>query len=115
MKTKKNIQYIFIIMLFFSVSLTGITVNASEPMVDENEIYQMPPSRIWWSGIWDTAFGIPPFRYYERVEVGVLYRGYLQFSGEIEGTYAYYEGYLYPEGEPYPIPTKDKPEILGEE
>lgn len=71
----------------------------------------MPPSRIWWTGLWDTAFGIPSFRYYERVEVGVLYRGYLQFSGEIDGIHAYYEGYLYPEGEPYPIPSRDKPEI----
>ena len=45
--------------------LSSNFINAEELPHTYNEEIRIAPSRIWWTGVWDTAFGIPPFRYYE--------------------------------------------------
>ena len=54
---------ILIIISIMTIPLSSNFINAEE-LPHTYEI-RIAPSRIWWTGVWDTAFGIPPFRYYE--------------------------------------------------
>ncbi|MBK0348885.1 hypothetical protein JDW15_09680 [Aerococcaceae bacterium zg-ZJ1578] len=80
-----------------------LTATSNEQLVGSKKL--IPPSRRWWSLVEVQNLG--EVYYYSLGTTEGTYRGYLQLNWHksFGGNYVY-EGYLYPEGKPYPVPAK---------
>lgn len=101
-------KWIFVFSLAFALSLyvngySGKVSANTETTLELNQNVQMQAVDRYWKTL--ERPGIVQHLYYEESSGGYLYRGYLSFAGY--GTRHYiYEGYLYREPLPYPIPLK---------
>lgn len=112
---EKRLVKIVIISFFFAINFaTSSAVYANQDenvnksqyevaLIEPNAV--IPPTKIWWSFTVHTDFG--NFYYTTIARKDGVYRGYLQKNWQKSiGGYYTYEGYLYPENSPFPIPSK---------
>ncbi|MBK0349017.1 hypothetical protein JDW15_10420 [Aerococcaceae bacterium zg-ZJ1578] len=112
---KKVVRKIFILTYLISVftiltdgvraqeEVSFSTMYPNELSIERRAV--MPPTKIWWDFLSNVNLGNSYYKSVARKD-GV-YRGYLSinWNKSFGGNY-FYEGYLYPEGKPFPIPTK---------
>lgn len=88
--------------------LANVFVEPQDRSFNPNAL--LPPSKIWWDFTVHTNLGNPYYMSVARKDG--IYRGYLSINWyKSAGGYYTYEGYLYPEGKPYPIPARKLEEL----
>ncbi len=77
--------------------------------VNPNVSIQAVADRVWIDDLlYISQYDGGATKYFEKTVDGTRYRGYLSKYKQA-GFYQYYQGYLYREGIPYPIPSIVKP------
>ena len=93
--------FTFMLLLF---CING-NVYAANETFSSSETVNLAPTRIWWEIVVEDDHP-PYYRYAQRYEVGQIYVGYLAIIRRIYPSTVIYGGYLYPAGNPLPIPAK---------